>query len=448
MKRGINVAKFGGTSMANYSTMQKCAKIVTSNPKTKVVVVSASAGVTNFLVELGSHVIEERRSEVLQSIQDISLSIWNGLGQPEQVMQQLDLLFKELQEVANLEDLSTSLQTRDQLLALGERMSSTLFSEVIRQMNHNAVTFDARKVMRTDSRFGIATPQIEAIEKLVTSIMLPASETSILVTQGFIGSDELGRTTTLGRGGSDYTASLLAEALNAETCEIWTDVPGVYTTDPRITEQAKVLHELSFDEAAEMATFGAKVLHPDTMIPALRQDIRVFVGSSFAPEKGGTWIMRDCVEEPPFRSITRRSDQVMATFKVSKGLASTALMTRIFSIFQEYDVEVDLITMSETTVSISLDNKALSPWNTHQAAVLSKLKEFCEVNIEPGFNLITIVGNNLHNFPGTSGQIFTAINDYPVRMICYGANPHNISFLVPTDQSTEIIRQLHSELIG
>jgi aspartate kinase len=164
-------------------------------------------------------------------------------------------------------------------------MSSLLFSEVLKEKGASAVNFDVRKVLRTDDTFTNATPDVSAIKELAQSLLVPEIKDNIVVTQGFVGADSQGRTTTLGRGGSDFTAALLAEALGAQTCEIWTDVIGVYTTDPRITDQARPLPELSFEEAAEMATFGAKVLHPATMEPALRQNIKVFVGSSREPEK-------------------------------------------------------------------------------------------------------------------------------------------------------------------
>ena len=444
----LNVAKFGGTSMANYETMNKCAAIVMNNPNTKIVVVSASAGVTNYLVELGKdHLSNEDRSNTVDSVKQISLQILEKLSIPEHINKNLQILFSELDELAFHPEITHSLQLTDQLLSLGERMSSLLFTEVLNQLNHKAVTFDARTVIKTDSQYGCAIPDVKTIRKQAQQLILPIIKTTTIITQGFIGSDKLEITTTLGRGGSDYTASLLAEATDAETCEIWTDVPGVYTTDPRITDKATPLHELSFDEAAEMATFGAKVLHPDTMIPALRKNVHVFVGSSFNPEKGGTWIMRDCEEEPAFRSITRRDDQIMVTFKIKKVQHSTKLISNIFMVLSRFNINVDLITMSETAVSMSIDNRPYSPWNNSQNEIMNQLYKFCDVNTEEDFNLITIVGNNLHDKSGISNQIFTSIKNYPVRMICFGANPHNISFLVQKSQAIDVIKTLHKDLL-
>ena len=294
-----------------------------------------------------------------------------------------------------------------------------------------AENFDVRNVLRTDSEFGQAVPNLEQIGIAAKQLMLPSLIDTVLVTQGFVGSDPEGNTTTLGRGGSDFTAALLAEALHAQTCEIWTDVIGVYTTDPRITDAARPLPELSFEEAAEMATFGAKVLHPATMEPALRQDIKVFVGSSREPEKGGTWIVRDCVTEPSYRAITRRKEQVMVTVKTPKMMYAQGFLQKVFTIIAEHKLSVDLITTSEISVSFTLDNPANS--------VLERL------NFE-NYDLVTVVGNNMHSAAGVSSKIFAAVADYNLRMICYGANPHNLSLLVNDSDSKDVVCALHRAL--
>ena len=300
MSNSLNIAKFGGTSVATYQAMKNCARIVAGNQATRIVVVSAQAGVTNHLVSIAhTPLTSEQIKDTCQAIIDIEMAVLNEIKDKASVADKLEDLFEELRGLANHEEILHRDDLKDQLQSMGERMSSLLFSAVLAEEGVDTLNFDVRKVLRTDSEFGEAAPQVDVIGELSEQLLRPEISNAIVVTQGFVGANEEGKTTTLGRGGSDFTAALLAEALNADSCEIWTDVTGVYTTDPRIVPAAYPLPELSFEEAAEMATFGAKVLHPATMEPALRKDIKVFVGSSKEPEKGGTWIMRDCDNEPP-----------------------------------------------------------------------------------------------------------------------------------------------------
>jgi len=443
----LNVAKFGGTSVANFAAMQNCANIVKDNSKTKVVVVSASAGVTNLLVDIAhTAMTTEQILAKISQISDIQFAILNALAEPQDVSDKLTELMDSLKELALHEEMLHRPDLKDALLSHGERLSSLLFTAVLKQNGVSASNFDVRKVLRTDNEFGQAAPQLSEIKQAAQALMLPELATTVLVTQGFIGSDEQGNTTTLGRGGSDFTAALLAEALDAATCEIWTDVIGVYTTDPRITSAAKPLPELSFEEAAEMATFGAKVLHPATMEPALRQNIKVFVGSSKEPEKGGTWIVRDCKSEPSYRAITRRKDQVMVTVKTPKMMFAQGFLQKVFTIIAQHKLSVDLVTTSEISVSFTLDNPANSVLQRLNKATIEELSQFCDVLLEDNFDLVTVVGNNMHSSAGVSSKIFSAIGDYNLRMICYGANPHNMSFLVGNNDSTDVVKVLHKAL--
>ncbi len=447
MSNALTIAKFGGTSVANYAAMQNCAKIVAGNPATRIVVVSAAAGVTNYLVSLAhTPMTQEQINDTVQSIIDIELAILNALNDKANIEPKLNELLDELRSLASHEEILHRNDLKDQLLSMGERMSSLMFSAVLAEQNVQTLNFDVRKVLRTDSEFGEAAPQLDAIAENAQKLLKPEIANAIVVTQGFVGADEEGRTTTLGRGGSDFTAALLAEGLGADVCEIWTDVTGVYTTDPRITPAAHPLPELSFEEAAEMATFGAKVLHPATMEPAVRKDIKVFVGSSKEPEKGGTWIVRDCEHEPSFRAITRRKEQVMVTVKTPKMMYAQGFLQQVFAIIAKHKLSVDLVTTSEISVSFTLDNPANSVAQRLNRETIAELETICDVKVEHGFDLVTVVGNHMQTGKGVSSRIFAAVSDYNLRMICFGANPHNISFLVNESDSTEIVKVLHSEL--
>ena len=447
MANALTIAKFGGTSVANYEVMQNCARIVASNSATRIVVVSASAGVTNHLVNLAhSPLTLEQIESTCQSIVDIELAILNKLADKSSVENKLNDLLDEVKSLALHEEILHRNDLKDQLLSMGERMSSLMFSAVLAEQNVATMNFDVRKVLRTDSEFGEAVPQIDTIEALAKQLLAPEIENAIVVTQGFVGADDEGRTTTLGRGGSDFTAALIAEALDADACEIWTDVIGVYTTDPRITAAARPLPELSFEEAAEMATFGAKVLHPATMEPALRKNIKVFVGSSKEPEKGGTWIVRDCVEEPPYRAITRRKDQVMVTVKTPKMMYAQGFLQQVFAIIAKHKLSVDLVTTSEISVSFTLDNPANSVAQRLNKETIAELETICDVKVENGYDLVTVVGNHMQTAIGVSSKIFAAVSDFNLRMICFGANPHNLSFLVNETDSDKIVKDLHKAL--
>ncbi|MFT5542194.1 MAG: aspartate kinase [Glaciecola sp.] len=447
MNSALNVAKFGGTSVATYQTMRSCAKIVADNPQTKIVVVSASAGVTNHLVALANSALTSGQIEELVSqINDVELAIVQQLNHADEVNEKLNVLLEELTELAKHEEINFRDDLKDALLSMGERMSSLLFAAVLREFDVPASNFDVRKVLRTDSLFTQAVPELSTIKQLAQTLLIPELAHSVLVTQGFVGADEQGRTTTLGRGGSDFTAALLAEAVDAQTCEIWTDVIGVYTTDPRITDKARPLSELSFEEAAEMATFGAKVLHPATMEPALRQNIRVFVGSSREPEKGGTWIIKNCEHEPSYRAITRRKDQVMVTVKTPKMMYAQGFLQRVFTIIAKHKLSVDLVTTSEISVSFTLDNPPNSVSEKMNKETLAELTTICEVTVEQGYDVVTVVGNNMHSAAGVSSRIFEAVAGFNLRMICFGANPHNLSFVVSNADSDDAVKVLHRNL--
>lgn len=252
------IAKFGGTSVANFDAMNKSADIVLANNHVRVVVLSASAGITNLLIELAEGCDTDKRNELLQQVKQTQYDIIEHLQTADVIREEIDRLLENIAHLADSASLATSDALTDEMVSHGEIMSTLLFVEVLRQRGASSQWFDVRKVMRTNEQFGRAEPDLEQLHVLAQQHLLPRLDNSIIITQGFIGRDAKGRTTTLGRGGSDYTAALLAEVLNLSRVDIWTDVPGIYTTDPRVVPNAQKIDEIAFDEAAEMATFGAK----------------------------------------------------------------------------------------------------------------------------------------------------------------------------------------------
>jgi aspartate kinase len=264
----------------------------------------------------------------------------------------------------------------------------------------------------------------------------------VLVTQGFIGSTEEGMTTTLGRGGSDYSAAILAEGIAADIVEIWTDVAGIATTDPRISPKAKPIAEISFQEASELATFGAKVLHPATLLPAIRQNIPVFVGSSFNAEAAGTWVRKEVEVLPLVRALALRKQQILVTLSTPAMLNTHGFLFQIFKIFNDHKVSIDAITTAEISVSVTLDDGALG-----NKKLFSDLAEIADVQVEQNLALVSLIGNNLNHTSGVGKQIFETISDINVRMICLGASRHNFCFIVNEEQGPLAIQRLHEKFI-
>lgn len=450
----LTVAKFGGTSVANYQAMSRCARIILDNPNIRLVTVSASAGVTNLLVKLGNETLSgNERESVLQQIRSIQNSILNDLNRPKAVADQIQTLLAQLAEVANEDELLNSTKLKDELLSFGERMSSVLFAEVMNQLSNQdvAVSFDGRQVLKTDSTFGKAEPNLEQSKKQAESVLLPLLESKTVITQGFIGQDSFGNTTTLGRGGSDYSAALFAEAVSAFALQIWTDVPGIYTTDPRITDKARPIPEISFDEAAEMATFGAKILHPATLIPAIRSGVRVFVGSSLDPNAGGTWISKEVEHKPTYRAVALRKDQTLITVSSPEMLHATGFLARVFAILAKHKLSIDLITTSEISVALTIDNPPNTPMAALTEACIHDLKDFCEVEVESGLSLVAVIGNHIHSSEAQSGgvaSLFGSVANDQLRMICHGASQHNVCFLVQENSAENVVRQIHDDLFA
>lgn len=445
----LSVAKFGGTSVANFEAMSACAKIVTADANTRVVVLSASAGVTNYLVELANGCELERREEILNAVRTIQYNIIEKLKHPEAVSDEIEKILQHIAALAESASLANSLALTDEIICQGEMMSTQIFTQLLQEQNYPAVWVDVRDVVATDSHFGKAAPNDEKTIEQANTVLKPLlAEGKVVITQGFIGRDDEGKTTTLGRGGSDYSAALLAEVLHAKDVLIWTDVPGIYTTDPRVVPAAKRIDTISFSEAAEMATFGAKVLHPATLLPAVRSDIPVFVGSSKAPEQGGTWVTRDPQPRPTFRALALRRNQILLTLSSLSMLHSQGFLANVFSILAKHQVSVDVVTTSEVSVAITLDKtgSASSGLDILSEDLLSELREVCKVKVETDLALIAIIGNHLHTQAGIAKRMFESLSGHNIRLICYGASHNNVCTLVQNDQADDILRSLHASL--
>src|SRR6056297_77179 len=444
----IKVAKFGGTSMADAEAMRRSAGIVARDIDKRLIVVSATSGTTNLLTTLCGTLPLSEKEAIVDQIEEKHRSVCSELEQPGVIQPELDAIIKDLRLLSS-HDLSGPLQ-KDEILVCCERLSSRLFAAFLNEAETETGVqwFDARTVISTDSSHGNAEPDIEAIEKNAGENLLTLIKDNKVVTQGFIGSSPDGATTTLGRGGSDYSAALFAEAVNADVLEIWTDVTAIYTTDPRIEPSARPITELSFDEAAELSVFGAKVLHPATIKPAIRKSIKVYVGSSFHPDQPGTWIVKKPKSQPVIRAISLRRNQTLLTVHSLDMLHRHGFLAKLFQVLSNHKISVDLVTTSEVSVSLTLDTNAGTPGNDFlPKSAIRELKTFCEVEIEENLSLIALIGNNLHTTSGLSGPIFSTLEGINVRLICHGASSHNLCFLVNEQSAEEVVQKLHERFI-
>ena len=442
------VAKFGGTSVADFDAMNRSASIVLADPNVRLVVLSASAGVTNLLVELSEGLESHLQFDKLETLRTIQYNIISRLKNPSIISTEIDNLLENIGRLAHIAMTSPSTALSDELVSHGELMSSLLFTEVLRERGVEASWFDARSVMRTDSNYGCAEPDVTTLAELAELHLRPRIEQAIMITQGFIGRDESGHTTTLGRGGSDYTASLLGEALHAARVDIWTDVAGIYTTDPRIAPKAKRIDSISFSEASDMAAYGAKVLHPATLMPAMRKNIPVFVGSSKDTAAGGTLVCCTTENPPSYRAVTVRRKQTLVRLHSLNAQPSYRFLAQIFALLEQHTVAADLVTTSENSIALALDstNATSGEDPTLTTALFTALSSHCRVEVETGLALITLIGNQLTQASSVCKDVFARFDEHAVRMICHGASSNNLCFLLPGDVADSAVKALHQRL--
>jgi aspartate kinase len=442
--------KFGGTSVQDAEAFTRVASIVTGERENSpVVVTSAMSKVTDALLaafELAKKGEVENAVLSLEPHFERHKAVSQALtGEAQQRLFQVELDFAE-KELADLlmrvSRRSLPLQMlKDAIVSYGEQLSSRLLAFVCQAKGLNARHADARRLIVTDDEHGSAAPLRDETEKLIRlelQSLIDAGE--IPVMGGFIAASRSGETTTLGRGGSDYSAALVGAALKAREIQIWTDVTGVLTCDPRICPEARTLKTLSYEEAAELAYFGAKVLHPKTIQPAVDQQIPVRVCNSHAPSERGTMILPSAQTTPRLvKSIAYKKGITILHITSARMLGAYGFMSAIFQIFERHRTVIDVVTTSEVSVSLTLDNTdALE-------AVIKDLSRIGTVSIEPNQAVVCVVGSGLRDTSGVAGQIFTAISDFNISLISHGASSVNMTFVVQEDVVKEVIARLHEK---
>ena len=446
------VMKFGGTSVEDPAAIGRTAAIVAgrvANGKSPVVVVSAMAKVTDQLLRAAGAASEGDRTGALAISsrlrarhRDTVAALVKNQAECAALMNAIDEKFDALDEV--LRGLAAILELTprisDLIVSYGERISSQIVAAAFREMGIDAAHVDARDVIITDSQFQKAVPQDGLIEKKAEEKLRPLVKAGkVPVMGGFIASNEAGLTTTLGRGGSDFTGALVGGALTAEAIEIWTDVDGIMTADPRVCPDALRVKTISFEEAAELAYFGAKVLHPATILPAVKKNIPVLVLNSRNASCEGTRIISLAPHcKSPFKSISVKKKLSIIDVVASRMLMSHGYLSQIFAIFDKHKCPVDMVSNSEVSVSLTVDSNDKLP------VIAADLSKLADVKYEGQKALVCMVGEDIRGQNGIAAQVFNAVKHVNVRMISQGASEINMSFMIEEADADEAVRSLHA----
>src|SRR5579884_378544 len=445
------VMKFGGTSVESQQAIARVTSIVQAAvDRRPIVVVSAMGKTTNKLLQAASEAAAGRRDQALAIVDELRAGhLLHGLALAGAAAADLDRyirahfdwldeLVKGLSVVGEL-----SPRSMDAIASVGERLSSLVVTFAFQAAGIKTQHVDSRRVIITDDRFTQAQPILDETYRLLKYVVAPAAETAVVVMGGFIGSTPDGHTTTLGRGGSDYSASIVGAAIGAEEIQIWTDVDGMLTADPRIIPGGHRVKSISFAEAAEMAYFGAKVLHPSTVLPAVEKNIPVLILNSRRPEAGGTRITAEAVPcKNPVKSISCKRNITILNVRSTRMLMAYGFLRRIFEVFDRYETSVDMVSTSEVSVSVTLDD------SERVDAIANELRAFSQVTVENGQAIVCLVGENIRYTPGIAARAFQALPGKNIRMISQGASRRNLGFVLAESDLPEAVQALHDEFFA
>jgi aspartate kinase len=434
------VMKFGGTSVEDAAAIDRSCSIVGEKLSRKpLVVVSALGGATNGLLEAGGLAARGDVAKAMEIANNLERRHTELLPATADEFTRLRELLKALGAIGEF-----SLRTQDLIASYGEALSSLIFVDRMKRLGFDAVHIDARKCVVTDDHFGKAAPLMEpTTARLEEAARSHLNAGRIVVMGGYIAATVSGTTTTLGRGGSDYSAAIAGAALNAEEIQIWTDVDGMMTTDPRIVPGAWKVREISFDEASELAYFGAKVLHPLTVLPAVEKNIPVFILNSKKPKGTGTRITKDARScKNLIKSIAFKRGITVVTVSSSRMLMAYGFLKALFEVFDRHRTPVDMVATSEVSVSLTLDN------TSKLDAIVEDLKPLGDVEVNSKAALICLVGNDLKYTPGVARKAFGSLGDINILMVSHGASNINLSFIVDEKDANAAVQKLHSDFFS
>ncbi len=446
------VMKFGGTSVESAAAIERVASIVKTRARRRpVVVVSAMGKTTNKLLAIANAAIEGNREEYIRQIHDLrdfhsrEARQVVPLADRAELDRLLDEHFQELTELVKGLAVLGELTPRsiDAISSYGERLSSYIVTLAFRHFGMESVHLDSRRVIVTDRRHTQAAPNFPETYSRLAAVIPPLAEDKIVVMGGFIGATEEGVTTTLGRGGSDFTASIVGAGIGSEEIQIWTDVDGMLTADPTILRGGHRVKTISFAEAAELAYFGAKVLHPATVVPAVEKNIPVLILNSRRPEVSGTRIVAETVPcANVVKSIACKRNIALVNIHSTRMLMAHGFLHNIFEVFDRFETPVDMVATSEVSVSLTIDN----PRNVDP--ICAELRQFSEVEVEKEQAIVCLVGENIRYTPGVAVRVFRSLENVNIRMISQGASLLNLGVVIAEADLGRAVEALHSEFFA
>ena len=438
----MKVMKFGGTSVGKPERMYQVAELVTKSDEPTIVVLSALSGTTNALVAIGDSIAKGEREQAKQEISKLEKHYQEFIAQlvkkPESLAKAKAIVAEHFEFLTIILKISFSQALNKDILAQGELLSTKLFCVYLEEKGIDHQLLPALEFMSID---GYDEPQIGSIKVKLTQLLKKHKTKKLFVTQGYICKNARGEVDNLKRGGSDYTASLIAAAINATVCEIWTDIDGMHNNDPRIVKKTIPVEQMSFDEAAELAYFGAKILHPASIWPAQTYKVPVKLLNTMQPEAKGTTISEHA-GSVGVKAVAAKDNITAIRIKSSRMLLAYGFLRKIFEVFEKFRTPIDMITTSEVAVSLTIDH------TVHLKEILKELEPLGTVEVDKDQVIISVVGNEIAQTDDIIKKLFGSIVNIPVRMVSYGGSPHNISLLVSAKHKTKILQQLNRGMFG
>ena len=436
----MKVMKFGGTSVGTTDRMKHVASLITRSGEPTFVVLSAMSGTTNTLVEISDYLYKKNpdgANEVINQLEKKYMQHVNDLYNTEEWREKTrQFLIEEFDYLRSFtKDLFTSFEEKS-IVAQGEIISTNMMANYMAETGVDALLLSALDFMRTDKN---AEPDPQYIKDKLNAILSENEGHQVYITQGFICRNAYGEVDNLQRGGSDYTASLIGAAIDAEEIQIWTDIDGMHNNDPRVVEDTQAVHQLNFEEAAELAYFGAKILHPTCIQPAKYAGIPVRLLNTMQPDAEGT-IVDNVIMRGQIKAVAAKDNIIAIKIKSSRMLLATGFLRKVFEIFESYQTPIDMICTSEVGVSVTIDNDA------HLTHIVNELKKYGTVTVDTHMCIICVVGDLDWSNLGFETLATDAMKDIPVRMISYGGSNYNISFLVKEQDKKRALQNLSAKL--
>jgi len=433
----MKIMKFGGTSVGRPERMHQVKDLITRGDEPKIVVLSALSGTTNALIGIGEALAAADRALAKSKIDELNahyLSFYPELLKTDAAREKAESIIQEHFEFLNIIlKISFNEAINRDILAQGELLSTKLFQTLLEELNIPSVFLVALDFMSIDEN---SEPELSKISEKLTTILAQHRGEKTFVTQGYICKNHRNEVDNLKRGGSDYTASLIAAAIQASACEIWTDIDGMHNNDPRVVDRTRPIAEMSFDEAAELAYFGAKILHPASIWPAQQFNVPVKLLNTMQPEAHGT-LIKEKVETTGVKAIAAKDGITAIKIKSTRMLLAYGFLRKVFEIFEKYKTPIDMITTSEVAVSVTIDDLS------HLSQILEELNQFGTVEVDQNQTIICIVGNLVSETKGVLKSVMDSLLPYPVRMVSYGGSRHNVSVLLDSTYKKAALQSLN-----